>query len=226
MDVAAGGFEPFDGHLVKWHSGVMQGSEEFDIEGEAMDAQGRGDALVGAAGDELETALAVVDTDAQQRGDERAEDVADHTTFPLATDPAAKLSHAGGEEGGGWNRLFAGEADQPRHLGGGAGAVGIDEAQPIGVLFDVPARIDGSAFAQIGREKKWIEQMGMLSAEGGEDFAHAGDFGGVRAVLDDADGHAAEFMRYLAQFSEEGGDSSTLLVARNDEVDGGEHVEG
>jgi hypothetical protein len=33
-------------------------------------------------------------------------------------------------------------------------------------------------------------------------------------------------MRYLAQFSEEGGDSSTLLVARNDEVDGGEHVEG
>ena len=118
--LAPGCLMPRDGHFLKLAAIVMQCREQFDIEGKPMDVQAQSDVLIRSVRNELESALAVVDGNVQQGGDERAKDTTDEPALPLPLHLGSRLIPSRGKQRRLWCRLSACTPDEMGHFSGGA----------------------------------------------------------------------------------------------------------
>ena len=84
-----------------------------------------------------------------------------------------------------------GEADEADDFLSGAGAVSIDEPQPIGICLQIPACVHRSTLAEIGWKEQRIEQMCVTCAQRRENISHTPDLGRIGAVFNDTQGYNA-----------------------------------
>ena len=92
-----------------------------------------------------------------------------------------------------------------------------------GVTPIVVDRSDRTAFAEVLRQHERRDEMRAACLLRRDDLAHAFGLLLAGAILDDADGHAAEFRRLFTQLREKAADAPALLEAWNDKVDAGGH---
>lgn len=182
--LAAGRVGPVDRHFLDPHAGGLEGGEDFDIEAEAHLAQPRRDVAQRGGGEKLHAALRIVHARRYGESNEECEEAPAPMPQRAALDAPAEHPHARSEDRRG-RRDDAREGEETDHFAHGHRAVRIDEADPVAIDRQLPARAHRAAFATIFIEAERRQQTRVGWPQRLREIAEITRFVRPRAIIDD-----------------------------------------
>lgn len=139
VDFAAFFFDPGDGDFAPVETLVVEGGEEFGVEGETVFVEEVDDLAVVGGFDDFGTALGIGAAEFEEEAGEEEEGVVEERAAETFLDVGLGGALADAEDG--LIRL-GGEADEVEHVVGADAAIGIDECEPCGIGGECPGFVN------------------------------------------------------------------------------------